>query len=110
MLPIFYYKNKDKKMTEFYSTKTWAVNNVDNKAKDMAKKMARANRKKIGQWLTDLILNQSENNNFTDGVPIKILLETLNHINLKLIELREEIEVIKRNQIPVKRSFWDKIR
>lgn len=90
-------------MKEIYKSKTWAVNNVDNNAKDKAKKLAKESRKKIGQWITDLIMNSSESNNFVEGVPMKILVQSLNHIHLKIDELHKEIGYLRS-----KKSFWDK--
>lgn len=66
--------------------KLWAIHFVDNEAKDRAKKLAKANKQKIGVWLTKLILNDSPDKNVT--IELEGIHRKLDEINKMLCNIR----------------------
>lgn len=98
-------------MKEKNTTKLWAIHYVDDKAKDKAKKLAKANKQNIGEWLNDLILNERNINvSSQESFPFKILSQSLDNINMKLDELSEEVLKIQTDKtIPNKSTILNKL-
>ena len=94
----------------------WAVLDVDPQIRKKARSLARAEKKNIGKWLSEVIVNQENKNAVTstqgaedmrrDLYPTR---ESISLLNLKIEELRIELAdvLIKLNNLP-KKSFLSK--
>ena len=92
-MPCNYLNNnrkKESKMNTYKEKKIWAVLGVSEEAKEMAKKMSKDEKKTIGPWLEQLIINKSKND-----PAIKSQLRNIeNSVEFLKLELTEQTRTI----------------
>jgi hypothetical protein len=97
-------------MSDYKSKKLWVLSDVEDIAKDKAKQLAKLDKKKIGQWLTDLILKKSQSpfpvtDQYDSAKDIKKIMDCLVKINFEICELNLKLDKVA----PVeKKTFFNK--
>lgn len=91
------YKNKkiEKNTSNYKSQKIWVISDVDNQVKDKAKELAKLDKKKIGAWLTDLILKRNSQStlHITDQIDnSKDIKKILENITFEICELHIKLD------------------
>lgn len=101
-------------MSTYKEKKIWVVTDISLKARDEARKLAKSDKKRIGTWLDDLILNKSKNitnpDNSYSMLQLRNIESSLEYIKTELhhIKALENSLKILLDRMP-KRTILDKI-
>jgi hypothetical protein len=103
-------------MTEYKNKKIWVVSDVEDEAKDEAKRLAKIAGKKVGPWLTEAIFNAGGSNypsknedNADISNELKKIIRNHDEVIMKLNGLQQRLAHVEFNIHPLpKKSFLDK--
>jgi predicted ATPase len=102
-------------MSGYKSKKIWVIADVDDIAKDKAKALAKLDKKKIGHWLTDLILNRNSQSGLhildqrNSSKDITKIMNYLEMIHVEINELHRQLATFSSKFPPLeKKTFFDK--
>ena len=101
-------------MTDYKNKKLWVVSDVDEKAKDKAKKLAKLDKKKIGQWLSEFILNINTQSvldiagQIDSSNDVRKIMNSLDKINIEINDIHVELSYLAGKHPSEKKTFFDK--
>lgn len=95
-------------MTKYKNKKIWVISDVNDEARNNAKKLAKSAKKKMGHWISDLILSKGTNIKELEDIEInkRIMLE-ITDIKILINEIYSQMDDIsmKLHQMPKKTIF-----
>jgi tetrahydromethanopterin S-methyltransferase subunit A len=95
-------------MTTYKNKKIWVISDVNDEARNNAKKLAKIAKKKMGHWISDLILNKETNiKEFEDREIIKDIEAEITVIKHLINEIYSQMDDIsmKLHHMPKKTIF-----
>ena len=108
-------KLKEKNMSEYKKKKLWVLSDVEDLAKNLAKKLAKEDKIKIGPWITRLILNKKDTESLVDMAFTEIspddnkIIKRLDKITMEIHDIHVQLATLtfKVNPLP-KKTIFDK--
>lgn len=105
-------------MSDYKSKKIWVVADIEDRAKNKAKELAKLDKKKIGKWLSDLILNKNSQSAFgtmyvgdhpDSSKDIRQIMNYLEKIHVEIHEIYMQLAHLSIKIHPLKKNtFFDK--
>lgn len=102
-------------MSEYKKKKLWVLSDVEDLAKNLAKKLAKEDKIKIGPWITRLILNKKDTESLVDMAFTEIspddnkIIKRLDKITMEIHDIHVQLATLtfKVNPLP-KKTIFDK--